>query len=35
VFITDECSPELLYTDQLENLMTFVQNVQDLEGNWR
>lgn len=35
VFITDENSPELIYTDLLDSLMPFIQNVAELEGNWR
>lgn len=35
IFITDESSQELVFTDLLENIMIFVQNVSELEGNWR
>jgi len=35
IFITDESSLELVYTDLLENLIIFVQNVADQEGMWR
>ena len=35
VFITDENSPELIYSDLLDNLMMLVINIQNQEGNWR
>ncbi len=35
IFITDEASPEIVYTDILETLVQFVQNISDQEGCWR
>ena len=35
VFITDDSCPELIYTDLLDNLMLFVINLKNQEGNWR
>jgi hypothetical protein len=35
IFITDESSLELVYTDLLDPVVSFVQNVAELEGNWR
>jgi len=35
IFITDESSIELIYMDILDNIMTFIQNVRDMEGHWR
>lgn len=34
-FITDESHPELVYSDILENILIFVQNVSSFEGVWR
>lgn len=35
IFITDETHPELVYSDLLEHLMIFVQNMSGQEGVWR
>jgi hypothetical protein len=35
IFITDDSSEELIYTDMLDNLMIFVSNLKNQEGNWR
>jgi len=34
-FITDEFHPELIYSDLLEHIMIFVQNIAGQEGVWR
>lgn len=34
-FITDESHPELVYSDMLEHLLIYVQNVSSQEGIWR
>jgi len=34
-FITDENHPELVFSDLLEHLIIFIQNVSNQEGDWR
>lgn len=35
IFITDESSIELVYTDLLDSIIPFFILVSELEGNWR
>lgn len=35
IFITDETSTELVYSDLLESIMIFAQNMCEQEGLWR